>query len=111
MTGTDSSRSLVNAAKWKQTIVLLAGIFMNLLFAWILISISFNIGLLTSVSDQYKDQAKNVSVIILSVEKNSPADRAGFKAVMIFSQSHRKKQLFSIQERRMCKMSLPEATK
>ena len=80
MTGTDSSRSLVNAAKWKQTIVLLAGIFMNLLFAWILISISFNIGLLTSIDNQYKDQAKNVSVIILSVEKNSPADHAGLQS-------------------------------
>ncbi len=80
MTGADSVRSLAHAAKWKQTIVLLAGIFMNLIFAWILISVSFNIGLLTSVDDQYQSQAKNVSVIILSVEKNSPADLAGLQS-------------------------------
>jgi len=80
MTGADSARSLVNAAKWKQIVVLLAGIFMNIVFAWLLISVSFNIGLVTSVQDQYKDQAKNVSVIVLSVEKNSPADKAGIQA-------------------------------
>jgi regulator of sigma E protease len=79
MAGVDSSRSLVNAAKWKQTVVLLAGIFTNLIFAWILISISFNIGLLTSIDDQYKNEAKNVSAMIFSVEKNSPADLAGIK--------------------------------
>ena len=40
--GPDSARSFVNVAKWKQIIVLLSGIFMNLVFAWILISISFD---------------------------------------------------------------------
>ncbi len=79
MIGADSTRSLVNAAKWKQTIILLAGIFMNLVFAWVLISISFNIGLLTSLDDQYKNKAQDVSVMVLSVIKDSPADIAGLK--------------------------------
>src|ERR1035437_3596394 len=47
ISGPDSSRSFVNAPKWKQIIVLLAGISMNIIFAWVLISISFNLGLLT----------------------------------------------------------------
>ena len=79
MSGEDSARSLVNAPKWKQTIVLLAGIFMNIIFAWILISISFNIGLLTSIQDQYKNQARDVSVMVLSIAKDSPAFHAGMQ--------------------------------
>jgi regulator of sigma E protease len=79
ISGPDSKRSFVNAAKWKQIIVLLSGIFMNLVFAWLLISASFNFGLLTSIEDQYKDKAKDVSVMILSVINDSPSDKAGLK--------------------------------
>ncbi|MDD4803665.1 MAG: RIP metalloprotease RseP [Candidatus Pacebacteria bacterium] len=79
LTGSDSSRSFVNAKRWKQAIVLLAGIFMNLVFAWILISISFNIGLTTSITDEYKDKAKDVAVMVLSVQENSPAEKSGIK--------------------------------
>ncbi len=79
MNGPDSARSFVNAKKWKQLIVLFAGIFMNLVFAWILISISFNIGLTTGVEDQYANKAQNVSVMVLSVLPNSPSDLAGLK--------------------------------
>ena len=78
--GIDSARSFVNAKKWKQIIVLLSGIIMNIVFAWLLISVSFNIGLLTSIEDQYKDKAQNVSVMISSVMKDSPSDKAGLKS-------------------------------
>lgn len=79
VSGPDSNRSFVNQEKWKQIIVLLAGIVMNIIFAWILISISFNIGLLTSIEEQYKDKAQDVSVMVLSVIKNSPSDTVGLK--------------------------------
>ncbi len=79
MNGPDSSRSFVNASEWKQIVVLLSGIIMNIVFAWLLISISFNLGLLTSIEDQYKDKAQNVSVMILSILKDSPSDKAGLK--------------------------------
>src|SRR5690349_16890547 len=79
LNGPDSRRSFVNASKWKQIIVLLSGIFMNLVFAWILISISFNIGLLTPIDDQYKDKAQDISIMIISVTKDSPSDLAGLK--------------------------------
>jgi regulator of sigma E protease len=77
--GPDSKRSFVNAARWKQIVVLLSGIFMNIVFAWLLISASFNFGMLTSIDDQYKDKAQNVSVMILSVLKDSPSAIAGLK--------------------------------
>jgi len=79
LNGPDSKRSFVNAAKWKQATILLSGIFMNIVFAWLLISISFNFGLLTSIEDQYKDKAENVSVMIFSVLRDSPSDKAGLK--------------------------------
>ena len=79
LTGPDSNRSFVNVAKWKQIVVLLSGIFMNLVFAWLLISISFNIGLLSPIEDKYRDKAENVSVMVLSVLKDSPGEKAGIK--------------------------------
>ena len=79
LVGSDSSRSFVNAKKWKQAIVLLSGIFMNIIFAWILISVSFNIGLTTAITDEYKDKAKDVAVMIMAVQKDSPASKAGIK--------------------------------
>ncbi len=79
LNGVDKKRSLVHAAKWKQIVVLLSGVFMNLVFAWVLISLSLNIGLLTSIDDQYKDKAENVMVMVETVLKDSPAEHAGFK--------------------------------
>ena len=79
MNGSDSKRSFVNAAKWKQIIVLLSGIFMNIIFAWILISISFNFGLLTSVENQSNIKSQNTSVMILEVIEKSPSELAGLK--------------------------------
>jgi regulator of sigma E protease len=77
--GPDSKRSFVNVSKWRQIVVLLAGISMNIIFAWLLISASFNIGLVTSIDNQYKDNAKDVSVIVTSVMKDSPAENAGMR--------------------------------
>jgi regulator of sigma E protease len=79
MSGPDSKRSFVNASKWKQIVVLLSGIFMNIFFAWILISASFNFGLITAIDDSIKNQAQSPSVMILSVLKDSPSDKAGLK--------------------------------
>jgi regulator of sigma E protease len=79
LTGPDSKRSFVNAAKWKQIIILLSGIFMNVVFAWLLISVSFSIGRVTLIEDQYKDRAIDVSVMVLSVIKDSPSAQAGLK--------------------------------
>ncbi|MBU6370493.1 MAG: site-2 protease family protein [Patescibacteria group bacterium] len=75
--GNPSPRSLANAAKWKQAVVFLAGIAMNFFFAWILIAVSFNIGLITSIDGQYAGAAQNPFTLVLSVEQNSPAERAG----------------------------------
>ena len=47
--GPDASRSFINKAKWKQAVVLFAGVFANFLLAWFLFSFGFMSGLPSSV--------------------------------------------------------------
>lgn len=81
ISGPDSARSFVNKAKWKQAIVLVAGVFMNFLLAWVLFSFGFMSGLPTSVQNtedrNYKLQ--EVNLVITSVAPDSPAELAGLK--------------------------------
>lgn len=78
--GPDASRSFVNKAKWKQAIVLFAGIFANLLLAWLLFSIGFMSGLPASTQGDFKNyDIKDVHLVVLSVLSNSPADKAGLE--------------------------------
>jgi regulator of sigma E protease len=80
MTGADSARSFVNAKRWKQVCVLLAGIGMNIVFAWILISISFMFGSLITLGDNasgYSKYVKDSHVVITAVASSSPAQKAG----------------------------------
>jgi len=81
MNGPDASRSFVNKAKWKQAIVLFAGVFMNFVLAWILFSIGFMSGLPTSVGSEptgYK--LSNVNLVVVSVAPESPAELAMIKS-------------------------------
>jgi regulator of sigma E protease len=82
MTGADSKRSFVNANKWKQICVLLSGIFFNILFAWVLISISFMFGSLVPVGEGasgYSKYVKDSQVILTGVLPGSPAEKVGLK--------------------------------
>lgn len=79
--GPDKERSFVHKPKWKQAIVLFAGVFMNFLLAWILFSIGFMSGLPTSVGSQpmgYK--LEDVNLVVVSVAPKSPAELAGLKS-------------------------------
>src|SRR3989338_8589902 len=79
--GPDRERSFVHKAKWKQAIVLFAGVFANFLLAWLLFSIGFMSGLPTSVSNEIKDYpVKDVHLVVLSILSNSPAAIAGLKS-------------------------------
>src|SRR3989338_5341459 len=79
--GPDRERSFVHKAKWKQAIVLSAGVIMNFLLAWLLFSIGFMSGLPTSVGSEptgYK--LSDVSLTVVSVLEKSPAELAGLKS-------------------------------
>lgn len=74
--------SFASKKAWQRLVVLVAGVVMNLVFAWILLSIGFMVGLPsvvdsgTPASAQIRDRA----VTIMSVAPGSPAERAGIEA-------------------------------
>ena len=78
--GLDRERSLVNKAKWKQAIVLLAGVFANFILAWVLFSVGFMSGFPTSVNGKADYKLQDVNLVVISVSKNSPAEKAGLKS-------------------------------
>ncbi len=79
--GPDRERSFVHKAKWKQAIVLSAGVFMNFLLAWILFSIGFMSGLPTSVGNEpLSHNLTDVNLTVISVVADSPAKMAGLKS-------------------------------
>lgn len=61
-----SNRSFSAAATWKKSIIILSGVFMNLLFAWFLFSLIVLIGIPSHLT-------------ITGVAENSPADNADLK--------------------------------
>ena len=78
--GPDAKRSFVNKPKYIQAAVLSAGVFFNILLAWILISAGFMIGLPTPVDATPEGSVlKNVSTVITEVVPKSPAYISGFK--------------------------------
>jgi regulator of sigma E protease len=81
MAGADSGRSFVNAARWKQAIVLVAGVLGNFIFAWLLIMIALSIGAASSPQDypQYANRMINERIMIDAVSPGSPAEKAGIK--------------------------------
>ena len=77
----DRNRSFQYKAKWKQAIVLLAGVFANFLLAWLLFSFGFVSGFPASVGSGIKGYAlQDVNLVIISVVSNSPAELAGLKS-------------------------------
>lgn len=80
MNGKDSSRSFVNKPRYVQAMVLLAGVTMNFLVAWLLLSIGFMSGLPTSLGSAPSGSViENQSLTITSVLKDSPAEISGIK--------------------------------
>ena len=80
ISGLDSARSFVNKPKYIQALVLIAGVVMNFLVAWLLISVGFMSGLPSSTSAIPKGSVlTNEAVTIMDVAKDSPAEKAGLK--------------------------------
>ncbi|MDQ3076836.1 MAG: RIP metalloprotease RseP [bacterium] len=78
--GPDSARSFVNKPKSLQAMVLVAGVTFNVIFAWILISLGFMIGMPVPQGYVASTQLENTAVTITAVSPNSPAENAGLKA-------------------------------
>jgi len=64
--------------KW-QAAILASGVIFNILFAWLLFSLGFVIGLPTSVENDFGGVVKNPALTIVDIFPNSPAQNAGLK--------------------------------
>ncbi len=81
MNGPDSKRSFVNKPKYIQALVLIGGVAMNFLVAWLLLSVGFMSGLPTSTGAAPKGSIiQNQALTITNVLPGSPAEKAGLKA-------------------------------
>lgn len=72
--------SFISKPKSIQAAILAAGIFFNLLFAWLLLSAGFIYGLPTPYDESLKDKMSEPKLLITGVLPNSPAEKSGLKA-------------------------------
>jgi regulator of sigma E protease len=79
-TGEDSERAFVSKPRILQALTLLAGIVMNVLFAWILFTVVLVLGTPQELSQDQISTAKDVNIAFASVIPGSPAAKAGFMA-------------------------------
>jgi len=75
--GEGEPRSFVNKNRWVQAAVLVAGVTMNIIFAWLLLSAGYMIGLPTSVEHVGFGTTSNPQVMVVNVLPGSPAQQAG----------------------------------
>lgn len=76
----DKKRSFVHKPRYIQALVLVAGVVMNFLVAWLLLSVGFMSGLPSSAS--VAPTGSNVSnqyLTVTSILKDSPAEKSGMK--------------------------------
>jgi regulator of sigma E protease len=76
---TAAGKNFMDISRWKQVVILAAGVVMNVLFAWILFSIAFMTGMTTGVSESNSKYIRDAHVIVLDALPGAPADKAGLK--------------------------------
>lgn len=70
------SGSFIDAPRWKQAIILVAGVTANMIIAWILFVSAYSVGILHVVQGE---AAAGARLIVTDVVLGSPADAAGLK--------------------------------
>lgn len=74
--GQEQKDSFASKPKLIQAAVLVAGPLFNFLFAWLIVAIMLMIGSPTLYDDAYASHMKDISVSVVEVVENSPADQA-----------------------------------
>ena len=77
LSGPDSHRSFVNKPKIIQAMVLVAGVVFNFILAWILLSSIFMIGTDIAITEEERESATNIRLVIADVLPESPAYELG----------------------------------
>jgi regulator of sigma E protease len=79
--GPDSHRSFVNKNRLIQSAVLVAGVFFNFLFAWLIYIGIFSSGVTASadIFEKYSNYVSDRRVMVTSIAVDSPAEKAGLQ--------------------------------
>ncbi len=76
----NNPENFANQAAWKRSLVLSAGVIMNFIFAFILLSIGFLLGLPQTIDHNTPlDKVSDQKVVIVEVFPKSPAEEQGLK--------------------------------
>ena len=73
----EESRNFSFKSAGVQALIVSAGVLFNLILAWILISISLSLGSFQQIDDNFAEENIKPQVIIVEVQKGSPAESAG----------------------------------
>ncbi len=76
----DKPTSFYYKPKWIQALVLVAGVSFNIIFAWLVISLGFMIGLPTPAEYAGLGHVTDTHLVVTEILPNSPADKAGIKS-------------------------------
>lgn len=72
--------NFANQAAWKRSLVLSAGVIMNFIFAFVLLSIGFFLGLPQTIDQNTPlDKVSDQKVVIVEISAKSPAEEQGLK--------------------------------
>ncbi len=75
----DDARAFIKKPKWVQAAVLVSGVLGNIIFAWLLLSVTFLAGVPSSADGRYGSELQNAKLTVTSVLPDSPAARVGLR--------------------------------
>lgn len=78
--GPDGARSFVNKPAWVRAVVLVAGVTMNILLAYLLYVVAFSMGILTSTESIDGGHMRDQQVVVYEAFEGAPADVAGLSS-------------------------------
>ncbi len=80
LSGAERARAISSKPRYIQAAVLVAGVTFNLIFAWILISSGYLIGLPSPENHQGLGTVENVKLTVITVAPGTPASEGGIKS-------------------------------
>ncbi len=80
ITEENKSRSMYYKPKWAQSLVLVAGVTFNIIFAWLVISLGFTMGLPAPVGYMGYSEVRDAKTVLINVFPGSPAEKAGLRS-------------------------------
>lgn len=80
VTERDRKRSFVARPRWVQAAVIVAGVVMNIILAWVLISMILVLGIAAPVDDERAAYVRDAKLLVTGVREGSPAEHSGLKA-------------------------------